>query len=162
MSTTVAVQNIGLRPFAVKTMGTIAANPAVTKTAVRKQVVADDFSTNFDKAAKFGVYITENGTARPGSVEHNATANIATTTHLALVDMTGNITLTLPALASVPDGHRITVYLRSASAGTLTIDGDGAETVLGAADQTATAAGYVLRIRKNAKVSATDWVAATV
>jgi len=159
MSTTVAIRNCGVRPFAMKLMGTLAADPAVVKTAVFKQVVADDASINFDNAAKFGVQISEDGVARPGSEVVTATGNLDAASNLAIVDMGASIVLTLPTLASVPDGHMVTVYLRTATAGTLTVDGNGAETVLGQATQTATTAGYLLRIMKKASVSTTDWVA---
>lgn len=159
MSTTIAVTNTGLRKFAVKGFGVLAATPTVTKTKVVKQVNADDISKNFDLAARFGVVITENGTARPGSVVVTATGPLVAADRTAIVDMTANITLTLPALAGVAVGHTIVVFLRTASAGTLTVDGNGAETVLGAANQTYTTAGSVLRIQKE---SATNWKAMVI
>jgi hypothetical protein len=143
-------------------MGTVAATPTATKSKVYKQVQADNVSVNFDNAAKFGVYISENGTARPGSESVNTTATLATTTHLCIATVGANYTITLPTLASVPDGHKITVFVVSRTAGTLTIDGNGAETITGTANKTTSTTGYVLRIKKVASVSTTDWQADTV
>ena len=114
----------------------------------------------FKAWAKFGVHITENGVDRAGSAVHTATGNIGIVNQMILVDMAANMTLTLPTLASVPAGWLITVTLRSRTAGILSVDGNGAETVIGVATPTSSTVGYTLRIRKG--TSTTDWEAATV
>lgn len=158
MSTSIAVTNLGLKPFSLSGFGTMAASPTVTKTKVVKQVRADDISKNFDNVAKFGVVVSENGTARPGSVVVTTTATLSTTQRVALVDMTASFTLTLPALASVATGYTVVVFLRSRVAGTLTVDANSSETINGSANATLTAAGQILRIKK---ASATNWVTQT-
>jgi hypothetical protein len=159
MSVSIAVTNLGSRPFSMPGFGTMAAAPAVTKTKVIKQVRADDISKNFDNLGKFGVIISENGTARPGSVVVTTTATLLAAQKAVLVDMTASFTLTLAALAGFAVGDTVCIFLRSRVAGTLTIDGSGAETVNGSANATLTAAGQILRIEK---ASTTAWVTATV
>jgi len=160
MSTTVAIRNCGLRVMHHPLFGGMAASPTVSKSKVLKQVNADVYSARYSSLAKFGVHLTVDGTNAAGSAVHTATGNIGTTNQMIVVDMTANMTLTLPTLASVPAGWLITVYLRTATAGTLTIDGNGAETITTTATKTATTVGYTLRIRKG--TSTTDWEAATV
>ena len=160
MSTTVAIRNCGLRRLNHPQFGGMAADPTVSKSKVIKQVNADVYSERYTLLAKFGVHVTENGVDRAGSAVHVATGNIGTVNQMIVVDMTANMTLTLPTLASVPAGWLITVYLRSRTAGILSIDGNGAETVMTVATPTSSTVGYVLRIRKG--TSTTDWEAATV
>lgn len=160
MSTTVAIRNCGLRVMHHPLFGGMAATPTVSKSKVIKQVNADVYADRYSKLAKFGVHVTQNGVDATGSVVVTGTGNVGTTNQMIVVDMTANMTLTLPTLASVPAGWLLTFYLRSASAGTLTIDGNGAETITTTATKTATTVGYVLRIRKG--TSTTDWEAATV
>lgn len=158
MSVTVAVTNMGLSPFSMKGFTTLAAAPTVTKTKVVKTVTADDASVNLDRVAKFGVYVTENGTARPGSVVVTTTATVTSAQYLVIVDITANFTLTLPALAGLAAQHPVVVFMRSRTAGTLTIDADGAETINGAANTTLAVAGGIVRLQKD---SATNWVTQT-
>ena len=160
MSTTVAIRNCGLRVIHHPQFGGMAATPTVSKSKVIKQVNADDYASRYTRLAKFGVHVTQNGVDVAGSIVHTVTGNVGTSNQMIIVDMTANMTLTLPTLASVPAGHLLTFYLRTATAGTLTIDGNGAETITTTATKTATTVGYVLRIRKG--TSTTDWEAATV
>lgn len=160
MSTAIAITNFGLRPCSISGFGTLAAAPSVTKTKTIKQVRADDISGNFSRMAKFGVLISENGTARPGSVVVTTTATLLAAEKVAVVDMSASFTLTLPALAGVAIGDHYHIYVRSRTgAWTLTIDGSGAETVNGSANATIATTGGILRIKKS---SATAWVTATV
>jgi hypothetical protein len=140
--------------------GGMAATPTVSKSKVIKQVNADDYAARYSKLAKFGVHVTQNGVDAAGSAVVTATGNIGTVNQMIIVDMTASMTLTLPTLASVPAGWLITVYLRSRVAGTLSVDGNGAETVMTVATPTSATVGYTLRIRKGS--STTDWEAATV
>lgn len=159
MSTTVAVTNYGLRPFSLQGFGTLAGSaPTVTKTKVVKTVNADDRSANFDRVAKFGIVISENGTLRTGSVVVTGTATLTSAQKVAIVDMTSSFTLTLAALAGFAVGDQVIVSLRSRVAGTLTVDGSGSETVNGSANATLTAAGQILRLRKE---TTTNWVTST-
>lgn len=160
MSTTVAIRNCGLRVMHHPLFGGMAASPTVSKSKVIKQVNADVYSARYANLAKFGVHVTVDGTSATGSAVATATGNIGTVNQLILVDMTANMTLTLPTLASVPAGWLITVTLRSRTAGILSVDGNGAETVMTVATPTSSTVGYTLRIRKG--TSTTDWEAATV
>ncbi len=161
MSVTLAVTNCGLRKFSLPGFTTMDALPTVTKTKVVKQVNADDRSTNFDRLGKFGVAISENGTYRTGAVAISGAAVLTATQQVAICTIAADYTLGLPALASVPVGHKIFIHLRSRSGGTLTIDGNSSETVLGQANQTTATAGYILRIEK-ATAGATNWTAQTI
>jgi hypothetical protein len=160
MSTTVAIRNCGLRRLNHPQFGGMSADPTVSKSKVLKQVNADVYSSRYSNLAKFGVHVTENGVDHAGSAVVTGTGNVGTTNQMIVVDMTANMTLTLPTLASVPAGWLITIYLRSRTSGTLSVDGNGAETVMTVATPTYTTVGSVLRIRKGA--STTDWEAATV
>jgi hypothetical protein len=160
MSVTTAVTNMGLRKFSVPGFTTMSADPLVTKTKSVKQVNADDRSKNFDSAAKFGVVITENGTARPGSIVITTTATLLAAQKIAIVDMSASFTLTLAALAGLAVGETVHILVRSRTgAWTLTVDGSGAETINGSANATISTTGGILRIKKS---STTNWVTATV
>lgn len=160
MSTSIAVTNFGIRPCSIPGFGTLAAAPTVTKTKTIKQVRADDISGNFDRLAKFGVLVTENGTARTGSVVVTTTATMLAAQKVVVVDMSASFVLTLPALAGVAVGDHYHIYVRSRTgAWTLTADGSGAETVNGSANATIATTGGILRIKK---ASATNWVTATI
>lgn len=136
------------------------ADPTVLKTKTLRTVNADFYSERYARLAKFGVHVVKDNVDAAGSIVVTATGNVGTVNQMIIVDMGANMTLTLPTLASVPAGWVINFYLRTATAGTLTIDGNGAETITTTATKTATTAGYVLRIRKG--TSTTDWEAATV
>lgn len=165
MATTVALRNCGLRKLHHPQFGGMAAVPTVSKSKVFKQVNADVYSTRYAYLAKFGVHVTAGGTSAAGSAVVTGTGNVGTTNQMIVVDMTADMTLTLPALADVPADWNITIYLRARSAGTLTVVGaviDEAtnETILTVDSPTYTAVGSILRIKKG--TSATDWEAQTI
>lgn len=156
---TIAITNLGLSAFAHETLGLQPAD-GVTRTYTLKINEADTSRGNYDNVAKFGVVLSENGTARPGSRVVTTTATIVAADHAVQIDATTvNYTITLPALAGVPVGHSIFLNLRTNVSAIVTIDGSGAETVLGAANQTLTVVGSSLRISKE---NATNWKAYTV
>jgi len=156
---TLAITNLGPRGFQHPLLGLVPPD-AVQRTYTTKINEIDTTRGDYDRLAKFGVIIAENGTPRPGSVVVTTTANISATQQCVLIDATtSNYVLTLPTLASVPNGHSIFFYLRSNTSATITIDGNSAETVLGVAGQDLDTAGQFLRITKE---NATNWKAYSV
>lgn len=159
MSVSVAVTNYGTRKFSLGGFTTMDANPAVTKTKVVKQVNADDRSKNFDVLGKFGVVITEDGTARPGSAVVTGAGTLAVADRVAIVDMSASFQLDLSALSNYAVGDTVYIFVRSRTgAWTLTVDPAGAETINGNANATIATTGGILRIKKS---SATAWVTAS-
>lgn len=155
---TLAITNLGLRSFQHPIMGLQAADGA-TRTYTLKLNEIDITRGDYDNLAKFGVVIAESGTYRPGSVilTNDATLTVAQKCVILDISNVNPHTITLPALAGVAVGSPIFIYLRTNSAGAvITIDGNGAETVLGTATQTMTVAGTYLRIMKE---NATNWKA---
>ena len=151
---TLAITNLGLRSFQHPISGKI--NPdGVTRTYTLKLGEIDTTRGDYDNLAKFGVVISETGTPRPGSVVVTTTATILAAQKCVIVDAVAtSYVITLPALASVAIGDPVFIYLRTNTSATITVDGNAAETVLGAANQTLTVAGQFLRL---AKESATNW-----
>ena len=155
MSTLVEFTNLRAGPLAHPEL-TIPAGDTASKTY--KQVNADDYSVNFDSLAAFGVAVSEDGVYRPGVVVISAVASLTTET-LAIVDTDGpGFTVTLPAASGLDDGYKIWIVLRTDGGGNLTVDGAGADTVLGAATQVLTDAGDTLRL----ELEGTNWKAQTV
>jgi hypothetical protein len=153
---TVALTNIGPRKFIHPLFGYQPAD-GVTRTYTLNINQSDNTAGNYDSVAKFGVIVSESGTPRPGSVVVTTTASITATQQAVLIDaVSSNYVITLPLLSSVPVGHAIHFYLRSNTSATVTIDGNGAETVLGAANQTLSTVGSFLRLMKE---NSTNWKA---
>lgn len=156
---TVALTNLGLSNFMHELFG-LQAPDGVTRTYTLNINQADNSRGNYDNVAKLGIVVSETGTARPGSVVVTTTATILATQKCVIVDaVSSSYTLTLPALAGVAVGAPLFIYLRTNTSATVTIDGNAAETVLGAASQTLTTAGQFLRLRKE---NATNWKAYTL
>ena len=155
MSTTVAFTNLRATSLAHPELTILA---GATKSKVYKQVNADDYSARFNSLAGFGVAVSENGTLRPGAVVVTAVTTL-TTQQVALVDTDApGFVLTLPAASGLDDGYRIWIVMRTDGGGNLTVDGAGADTVLGAANQVLTTAGQTLRL----ELEGTNWKAQTV
>lgn len=162
MSTTVVFTNysdklwahpmvsVGVPAFSGTTPGTV--------TKVYKQVQADDYDMRFDALAALGLTVTEDGTARPG-VEVNiagAAFTAAADSHVVVVDSDADgLTMTLQSAATVGEGFKMWIYLRTDGGGDLTVDGSGAETVLGTANQVLADAGDLLAIVSDG----TNWIA---
>lgn len=162
MATTIAFSNYGTKTVAhngiMMGVSAFASGSPGTASRVYKQVNADDNNGNFDTLAASGVTITEDGTYRAGREAVTATGTVALTSHVVDVDTTAGVaTLTLQPAATVGAGFKMWIHLR-VDGGDLTVDGDAAELVLGAATQTLAAAGDLLLIESDG-VSA--WVAHT-
>lgn len=156
---TVALTNLGLCNFMHELFG-IQPPDGVTRTYTLKVNQSDNTRGNYDNLASKGIVVSESGTARPGSVVVTTTATILAAQKCVIVDaVSTNYTISLPALAGVAVGDSIFIYLRTNTSATITVDGNASETVLGAANQTLTAAGQFLRLRKE---SATNWKAYTL
>lgn len=154
MTTTVSVTNYGTGPFShPQFVGGVAS--LATKTVTLKQVNADDYSPDYGSAAKMGVLITEDGTAVAGNEDVTSAGTIADTSQMVTLDSTSGImTVVLPEVANVGEGFQMTVVFVT-DGGDVTLDGDGAETVLGGANHVFTTAGEILRLI----VVGTDWAA---
>ena len=153
---TVALTNLGLCSFTHELFGAQLPD-GVTRTYTLKTNQSDNTKGNYDTLASKGIVVSETGTARPGSVVVTTTATVLAAQKCVIVDAVAtSYTMTLPALAGVAVGDALFIYLRTNTSATITIDGNAAETVLGAANQTLTVAGQSLRLRKE---SATNWKA---
>lgn len=156
---TIAITNLGPRNFQHPIVGLVPPD-GVTRTYTLKTNEIDFTRGDYDSLAKFGVVVSETGTARPGSVVVTTTATILAAQKCVIVDAVAtSYVVTLPALAGVAAGAPLFIYLRTNTSATITIDGNAAETVLGLATQVLTVAGTFLRL---AKESATNWKAYTV
>jgi hypothetical protein len=156
---TLAITNLGPRNFQHPIVGLVPPD-GVTRTYTLKLNEIDITRGDYDNLAKFGVVIAESGTTRPGSVVVTTTATVLSTQKCVIVDAVAtSYVVTLPALASVAVGAPLFIFLRTNTSATITIDGNGAETVLGLATQTLTVAGTYLRLMKE---NATNWKAFTV
>jgi hypothetical protein len=156
MATTVTIENYRNNPVAHPKMAVV--QPLQSRTRELKQVNADDYSGSYDRLAAFGVAVNEDGTYRPGVQVITATATVANDTHIVIadIDAEGNQTATLPAVATVGDGHTMVVSLRTKEGdGDLVVTGNSSEQVLGEDDVTLEAEGDVLRL----VVSGGAWVA---
>lgn len=136
------------------------ANPVVADSAGR-------FGDIFLESGTYKVVLTdaadvEKWTADPvegsigssGAVDEittNTTITLADATKILAVDATsGNITITLLAAATAGDGFEITVKKTDASANTVTIDGNGAETIEGETTLVLTEQWQAVTIRSDA------------
>jgi hypothetical protein len=150
MSVTVQLQNYTESELAhpeIPNVPPFASGAPGSKSRLLKQVNADDYSGRYDALAGMGVRVLEGGTARPGSAVHTAAGTIANTTHIALVDTDGpGFILVLPSAVTVGAGFKMWVFMRTDGGGNLTVDGSGAQTVMGAANQVLTAAGQMLAL----------------
>jgi hypothetical protein len=157
MSVSVQVYNLRQTGLAMQQQATIASGG--NKTRSYKDVNLDDIEGEFTSLTARGVVVLKDGTAVSGSKVSTDGANFAITTEQAVIVDTDadGVTVTLPAVAGKAVGHRIWIMLRTKGAGNLTVDGNGAETVLGAATQVLSAAGAILRIENDG----TAWIAPT-
>lgn len=162
MSTTVVFTNysdklwahpgigIGVPAFSGTTPGSVS--------KVYKQVNADDYDMRFDVLAALGLAVSEDGTDRPGvEVDVSGAAfTPALTSHIVVVDTDADgLTMTLQPAGDVGAGFKMWIFVRVDGGGDLTVEGDGAETVLGAANQVLADAGDLLAIVSDG----TNWIA---
>jgi len=131
-----------------------------TATRVYKQVNADDVDFRFDDLAGQGVTVSEDGVLRAGFETSTDGAGFtpAVTSHVVTVETDADgVTLTLQAVAAVPVGFKMWIFMTVDGGGDLTVDGDGTETVLGTLTQVLADAGDVLEIESDGS----NWIAHT-
>lgn len=142
--------NTGADLFVVNADGTSFGGPITfTNTVTANGAVQINSTLNTTGAVVFGNTITSNGSVHfpIGTVSGNTTLN---STHFTvLVDgALGSYTITLPSAASA--ANRIYVIKKiDATANTVTIDGDGAETIDGASNTVLTAQWESVTIQSN-------------
>jgi hypothetical protein len=154
MSTTVSITNYSTGPYShPQFVGGIAS--LATKALTLKQVNADDYAEDYPSAAKMGVLISVDGSTIVGNEDVTGAGTIADTSQMVTLDSTaGVMTVVMPAVGDVGEGFQMTLVFVT-DGGDVTLDGDGAETVLGGANHVFTTAGEILRL----KVVGTDWAA---
>ncbi len=151
---TIAITNLGAGPLAANYFSTIASG--ATKTLTLKSIDSDDQYVGYNRAAAVGAYISINGTLATGAQATTTTATLAAATRVARGDTTGGAyTITLMPLAGFPTDSILYVnFAVRGSTNNLTLDGNAAETIDGAATKVLSAAG-ITRLKKT---GATTWV----
>ncbi len=152
MPETITITNYSDKDFAHPQFTAI--RPGETKSRRVRSVDLDRYDDDFSHFAAAGVVVSFDNIVPKGVVEANG-AHTATADD-RLVILTASGTVTLPKLADVPQGHRITVAYKDGQ-GASTVDADGSETIDGQPNLTIPAAGQSVRLRKD---SETNWARA--